>query len=291
MNKIEFATEADPYSLLRTALAVFKKTPNELNRSELATVVVQAKNEAEIENRILNSTEAAGVVISEQMLASAVQEIRGRFEEEQQFIDSLSANGLTPAALQDALLRQCRMESVLELIGTKSAAVSEVEIGIFFHMNKDKFRIPEQRSVRHILLTINDDYAENTREESFKRIFKIAQKLERKPFKFADEALKHSECPTALQGGELGTFPKGKLYPEIDEVLFKLEEGEVSDVIETEAGFHIVQCNKIHKGDNLSLKKAEPKIRQLMEERIKRNCQRTWLASLSKSQGVVSTNK
>ena len=95
-------------------------------------------------------------------------------------------------------------------------------------------------------------------------------------------ALKNSECPTALQGGMLGIVPQGKLYPEIDAVLFKLKTGDISEIVESEIGFHLVLCKQILKPETLSLQKATPKIRQLMKERAKRTCQRAWLAQLTK---------
>jgi parvulin-like peptidyl-prolyl isomerase len=73
---------------------------------------------------------------------------------------------------------------------------------------------------------------------------------------------------------------KGQLYPELDAALFALKENEISGVVETEIGFHLIQCLKIIRAETLSLKKATPKIRQMMQERYRRICQRAWLAGL-----------
>jgi parvulin-like peptidyl-prolyl isomerase len=110
----------------------------------------------------------------------------------------------------------------------------------------------------------------------------IRLKLKNKPYKFPDLALKYSECPTSLQGGMLGVFARGTLYPEIDAVLFKLKLNEISQVIETEVGFHIIECIEIVKPETLSLQKATPKIREIMQERYRRNCQKAWLSGLPK---------
>jgi parvulin-like peptidyl-prolyl isomerase len=93
--------------------------------------------------------------------------------------------------------------------------------------------------------------------------------------------MKNSECPTALNGGTLGDLVAGKLFPELDAALFSLKENEISDIVETEMGFHLIQCLKISPAETLSLKKATPKIRKLMQDRYRRTCQRTWLASLT----------
>ncbi|MGZ8165532.1 MAG: peptidylprolyl isomerase, partial [Methylobacter sp.] len=83
-----------------------------------------------------------------------------------------------------------------------------------------------------------------------------------------------------LQGGVLGTVSRGTLYPELDTVLFNLKQGEVSAVVKSEIGFHVLLCKNIQKAETLSLAKATPKIRQLMKERARRTCQRAWLAGL-----------
>lgn len=280
----------EPYSLLRSSLALFKKTPEELSRDELDSAADQARKEFDIETRVLKSPEAAGAIITKQALEDAVQQISGRFESEEGFIQALEQNGLNLESLKSALLRQCKVENVLECVASRASTVSDVEVDIFYHMHPEKFRRPEKRGAKHILITINDDYPENSRDHALKRITEIAVKLKHKPNKFAELAMKHSECPTALQGGELGTFGKGQLFPEIEAALFKLKEGQFSGIIETEAGFHIVGCGKIYNSETVSLKKARPKIRKLMQERLRRTCQRAWLANLPSATNLLNTH-
>lgn len=275
-------TVIEPYTLLRAALALFEKPPAELSPDELTQVQTQAKNEFTLETRVLNSPEAAGVIVPDKELEVAFAEIRGRFENDEGFERALTANALTIETLKTALLRQCKVNTVLERVSARIPSVSDVEIGLYYHSHPEKFYCPEQRAARHILISINPDYPENTRENALQRIEEIAEKLKRKPKKFADLALKNSECPTAFNGGELGNVIAGKLYPELDAALFALKENEISGVIETEIGFHLIQCTKISHAQTMSLKKATPKIRQLMQERQRRICQKAWLASLPK---------
>jgi peptidyl-prolyl cis-trans isomerase C len=275
-----FAIIIEPYTLLRASLALFKKAPAELGNEERRRAERQARSEYEIESRVLHSAEAVGVIISAKELELAYAEIRGRFDSDDAFQTALAATQLNQDTLKTALARQCKVNAVLERVAARSPKVNEVEVGIFYHLHSEKFRLPEQRVARHILISINSDYPENTREQARQRIDEIAGTLQRKPYKFPELALKYSECPTALNGGELGTIVRGKLYPELDAALFALKENEIGAVVETEIGFHLIQCVKIIRAETLSLKKATPKIKELIQERYRRNCQRTWLASL-----------
>lgn len=271
-------TEA--YNLLRAALALFKKAPSELAETELSQAQRQAANEYKLETRVLNSREASNVIITAEELQRAYQEISGRYDDETQFLKDLEKNQLDEEALRSALYRQCRVNTVLDLIASRAPKISDVEIGIYFHLHPEQFQLPERREASHILISINPDYPENTAEMALSRAQEITGRLRKKPYKFTDLALKHSECPTALQGGVLGKFPRGKLYPELDEVLFRLKPGEISDPVKSEIGFHVLLCMSIQKAENLSLAKATPKIRQLMTERARRICQRAWVANL-----------
>lgn len=282
MNVSIKSAHADPYALLRAALTLFKKTPDELQEAELRQAEIQAINEFKIENRVLNAPEAGAVIISDKELQAAYQEIRDRYEDDESFFSDLEKNHLNKNTLSAALYRQCRVNVVMELIASRAPDVSEVEIGIYYHLHPEQFNRPELREACHIFISINPDYPENTRETAFARMQEINAKLQKKPYKFAELALKHSECPTALQGGVLGLVPRGKLYPELDAVLFSIKAGEVSEVVESEIGFHIVLCKQIQRAEMLSLQKATPKIRQLMKERSRRICQRAWLANLPK---------
>ena len=282
MNTPDTSAQTDPYALLRAALALFKKTPDELQADELRQAAVQAVNEFKIENRILNAPEAGAVIISDKELQAAYQEIRDRYVDDEAFFSDLEKNHLDKDSLNAALYRQCRVNVVMELIASRAPDINEVEIGIYYHLHPEQFNLPERREACHIFMSINPDYPENTREAAWSRMQELKAKLQKKPYKFADLALKHSECPTALQGGVLGIVPRGKLYPELDAVLFSIKAGEISDIVESEIGFHLVLCKQIQRAETLSLQKATPKIREMMNERSRRTCQRAWLASLPK---------
>ncbi len=58
---------------------------------------------------------------------------------------------------------------------------------------------------------------------------------------FAELARKNSDCPSGAEGGDLGQFPRGAMVPEFDKAAFALEPGQVSDVIETAFGYHLIQ--------------------------------------------------
>ena len=113
------------------------------------------------------------------------------------------------------------------------------------------------------------------------RMERLAEKLSGRTNRFADFARRHSECPTAMEGGKLGEVKQGQLYPELDRALFQMAEGEISPIIETGIGFHILLCERIKPGKPIPLSKVEARIREILEQNRRRNCQKAWIARLS----------
>jgi len=104
--------------------------------------------------------------------------------------------------------------------------------------------------------------------------------LAKEPQRFEEQALKHSECPTALEGGKLGDLPRGKLFPELEAALFQLKAGEVSGAIESELGFHVLRCDTISEASVLGFAQAKQHIRKLLEQKRKRAYQQAWVKEL-----------
>jgi nitrogen fixation protein NifM len=219
-------------------------------------------------------------------LEIALQEIRGRYPGDEEFASDLARNGLDETSFAIALERELKVDAVLEKVSSKAAKINEMDVELYFQFHSEKFRRAETRLARHILITINETIAENTRAEATKRITAIAARLIKEPLRFEEQALKHSECPTALDGGKLGDLPRGKLFPELDTALFEMKAGEVSGVLESELGFHILRCDVITVESLMGLEQAKPYIRKLMEQKRKRVCQQAWIKRLSEMNTV-----
>jgi peptidyl-prolyl cis-trans isomerase C len=272
------------YHMLRNALDKFKRNLSELDDSQYEQVRHTADKSYRLESLVLGSPEAKGLVIPDNQVETAFGEVASRYSDEEEFLLDLQSNGLDAEGLRRALHRELMFDAVMQRVAAASADVNDIDMRLFYEMHSDRFQSPELRSARHILITINPDYVENTHIAAMSRIQQVAERLRDRANRFADMAKRCSECPTAMEGGKLGDIRRGTLYPELDAELFRMKEGEISPVVETEVGLHILLCEKIKPGKRTSFSKAAPQIRTLLEERRRRNCQKAWLAELQRSQ-------
>lgn len=130
----------------------------------------------------------------------------------------------------------------METIGAQ-LSVSEAEIKAAYDSRKDRFQQPEERRASHILVAsdkLGKDKAKAKAEQ-------LLAEIRKTPAAFADLAKKNSDDPgSAAKGGDLGFFGRGMMVKPFEDSAFGLKEGEISGVVESDFGFHIIKVTGIH---------------------------------------------
>jgi peptidyl-prolyl cis-trans isomerase C len=268
------------YHLLRGALEHFHKNISELNQKQYKKAKIVADKTFALESIVLSTPEARDIIVSESRLNKAIEEVIDRYTDHESFLQDLKNNGLDDEILRKALYRELLFDIVMGQITANIPKVSDIDVHAFYQLHKERFTKPEKRTARHILITINPEFSENDRMSAFIRIHGLSKKLQMNSARFGTLAKRYSECPTALEGGKLGELVRGTLYPELDTELFRMQGGEVSQVIESEMGFHILLCEKINKSITIPLSRARPRITQVLQDRQRKACQKTWLDNI-----------
>jgi peptidyl-prolyl cis-trans isomerase C len=272
--------EPSPYLMLKVAQQFYSKVPDALSVAERLRVAEVAARQQLIEHRILACEDAAAVVVPEDSLTRAAAEIRDRYPTDAEFKADLARNSLNESSLGDALYRDLRVEAVLDRIGSRAAKVTDTDIEIFYLTNLERFQRPETRKLSQILVTINEALPGSEREAAETKILAIRDRLTKSPERFAEQALKHSECPTAMNGGSLGEVKRGTLYAELEPAAFALEVHALSVMLESPLGFHLLRCDAIQAERALTLHEVRDRIRQHLEESRRKVCQKAWIGQL-----------
>ncbi len=151
---------------------------------------------------------------------------------EEQLLKNLSRKA---DQLKEDIAADLKLQRLIMQIAENSPKPSKKEIEKCYQENPEQFTIPEMVRASHIVKHPEENQKpENLRKELEKILAEIKEKDN-----FADMASKHSSCPE--NGGDLGFFPKGQMVPEFEDVAFNMEPGDISDVFETQFGFHIAK--------------------------------------------------
>ena len=146
--------------------------------------------------------------------------------------------------------------------------VGEAEIVRSFEENRAKYSTPEQRQARHILFKVDP---ENAKEKDIrKREAEKVLELVRAGGDFAKLADEYSQDPAKGNGGDLGTFSRGRMVKPFEEAVFSMKKGEVSGLVETPFGFHIIKLEGIIPESNRTLAEVKDSIsKELSRQAVK----------------------
>jgi peptidyl-prolyl cis-trans isomerase D len=141
--------------------------------------------------------------------------------------------------------------------------VTPAEIEAFYKApaNQARFVIPEQRRASHILIAVAKDASPAERDKAKAKAQDILAKVRAKPSDFASLAKQYSDDPgSAERGGDLDYAPAGNYVKQFSDALFSLKQDQISDLVETEFGYHIIMMTGLKAGSVRPLEQARPEI-------------------------------
>lgn len=131
----------------------------------------------------------------------------------------------------------------------KNIAVSDADLRAYYEQNRSRYGTPEERRASHILITAPADAPAADRAKARAKAVELLAEVRKSPESFADIARKNSQDPgSAEKGGDLDFVTRGAMVKSFDDALFGLKKGELSDIVESEFGYHIIRLNDIKPG-------------------------------------------
>ena len=131
----------------------------------------------------------------------------------------------------------------------KNIAVSDADLRAYYEQNRSRYGTPEERRASHILITAPADAPAADRAKARAKAVELLAEVRKSPESFADIARKNSQDPgSAEKGGDLDFVTRGAMVKSFDDALFGLKKGEISDIVESEFGYHIIRLNDIKPG-------------------------------------------
>jgi len=202
--------------------------------------------------------------------------------EEGQLAFMLEAEGKSMDAYKNNIRDQILVSKITRFELGSRATISKRKIEKYYHDNQKEFWELGKIRVRHILILFEKDASEITKKKKNKEIKRILAEL-KEGKDFAEAAKEYSEDVSASMGGDVGFVVKGQMVPEFEKAVYRLKEGEISDVVKTEYGYHIIKADKIQKGRTLPFKEVEDKIKNTLLRRKQKTVYKDWMSELRES--------
>lgn len=181
----------------------------------------------------------AGFSVEKESVQAQIDLLTERFPDREVFLSALSDMNMTEEDLQRQIERGILIRKYVEEAFVQKAQVTDQALEEFYKENPEVFTKPERVRARHILREVDPDGpAEDVRKE--KELLQSLRDRVEKGEDFGELAREHSTCPSSSQDGDLGFFGRGEMVKEFEDAAFALEPGEVSDIVQTMFGFHLI---------------------------------------------------
>lgn len=186
---------------------------------------------------------------------------------------ALAAQGVTEEQFRKELEKGAKVNKLVEQACSSVAEPTDDEVAAFYAAHKDEYVAPEQVLCQHILVKGTDDAA-------LDKIKGIRARIVDGKADFAEEAKQHSDCPSGQQGGSLGWFGRGMMVPEFDKAAFEMKKGEVSGIVTTQFGYHIIYKADQKGGEKQTLVDVHDQIKDLLRHEARGRAMDAYVAEL-----------
>jgi len=235
---------------------------------------------------LAQEVKARQVSVPDADVDAQIAAIRQQFPSEDVFNQALKAQQKTVDGLKADARRELSISKLLQDALANKVAVTSEQAKKFYDENPDRFKQAEQVRASHILIGVPQGADAVTKDAARKRAEGLLKQV-KAGNDFAALAKEHSQDPgSAVQGGDLGFFPRGQMVGAFDEAAFTQAPGTISDLVETQFGFHIIKVVEKQAARTVPLEEVKPKLDEFLLNQNKQRETQAFVAGL-KAKGKV----
>lgn len=251
-----------------------------LQRQGISPTIFEARLAADLMRQQLVEGVSSSVIISKSVadkvatLSETTYEINRATINPEQYLEQIEPDEEAIQTYYDShqqdfiLPERARVEyAVLSLDElAKQELVSDEEIKTYFDERQDEFSRAEERKASHILMLVPADATEEQKASIKDKIEQVLEQIKQEPEAFSELAKELSEDPgSAKMGGDLGFFARGSMVKEFEDAVFAMQPDEISEVIETPFGFHIIKLTAVKDAGTADFDEVEDVIKQMLQ--------------------------
>jgi parvulin-like peptidyl-prolyl isomerase len=250
---------------------------------ELAKKMTEARNAVInqlIEDKlILSEAKRLNIEVDAREVNARMDDVIKRLGSQERFESLLAQEGLTRKTLFEHYREQVMVKRLIDQKVGSNISISPTEINNYYKQHANEFISPEQVKVNNILIRARKGGDANKALEQAKEI----ERRIREGCDFAALAKEYSDGPNASEGGSMGFVKRGDLMPDIEAMVFRMKEGEVSGLIKTDLGYHLFKVEEKKEREIRSLAEVRRDVEDAIYKEKMRGKLKGWIESLRKN--------
>lgn len=196
-----------------------------------------------------------------------IAKIKGSFPDPKMFEEQIKASGRTMEQVHAEVLQMLTVQQFVDQEFGSKVKITDEQVKAFYDQNPQYFEKPPQVRASHILVAVPQDATDDVKKTKRAAIDKARERVTTGKEDFAKVAAELSDDPGSKQnGGDLGFFSHGQMVPEFDKAAFTLKQDEVSDVITTQFGFHVIKLTGSQPAEKRTLEQMKETISRFLKK-------------------------
>lgn len=217
-----------------------------------------------------------GIRVSDADVQKQIDTLKARFSDETQFEAALKSSGMTVDSLKEQLKQQLINSKLMDTLGA-TQQVSAAEIKAYYDKNKSQFMQKAQKKASHVLFKTTDKATAQ----------KVLKQIQNGELTMAAAAKKYSiDKETASKGGDLGWSDGSGYVPEFQAAFAKLKKGQISALVQSPYGYHIIQITDVRPAKQQPLSEVTTQITQIIQSQRKAEAYQQFLDGLRKQANI-----
>jgi peptidyl-prolyl cis-trans isomerase C len=261
-------TQADFDKEMARVRSQFSRSGRSLRESQLPDIKNRVLETLINRELLYQESQNKGIKVEDAEVNQQVDVLKKRFPNEDEFKAALLEMKVSEVELKSQIRKGMAIQQFVDKDLVQDVKVSETEVKDFYKNNPDMFKQAEQVKASHILIKVDAQADKSAKDQANKKIKEIQKKLEDGE-DFAALAKEYSEGPSSANGGDLGYFERGRMVKPFEDAAFKLKPGEVSGMVETPFGYHLIKVVDKKPESDVSYEDAKGRISQYLEQEKK----------------------
>ncbi len=213
------------------------KTPTDSQLKEIKKTVLETLINREL---LFQESRKTGIHIKEEVIQDQLESVKKRFPNQAEFEKALKQMKLTENDVKSQIGRAFAIRELINKQIIQKIVITDQESRVFYDTRPEAFKQPEQVRASHILAEVKPNADKSEKSKAMEKIKKVQKQLGEGE-DFAGLAKKYSDGPSKTKGGDLGYFNRGQMVKPFEDAAFALEPNQVSDIVETDFGYHLIK--------------------------------------------------
>ena len=232
---------------------------------EIAQIREAVLNNLIARELLYQESKKKGFKASEEEVNKQLQALKARFPSEAEFQTALTNMNVSEAELRSQIEQDLAIGQFINDTFVDKITISEAEIKAYYDNNPQFFTKPEQVRASHILIKV-EPQADAVQKDKARKTLKMVQQKLQTGEDFGALAKEFSQGPSSSNGGDLGFFGRGQMVKPFEDKAFAMKTGEVSDIVETRFGYHLIKVTDKQPESKLAFAEVKEKLEQHLKQ-------------------------